>query len=109
MFQKANESTLPSKTGINEFFASRTSKLKGLDRVKNAIEYQAIVVENAKIVRNKILKHLMVRRTRQEILAGYPTDVTEQGLNFPEVTDPQAIYYQLNANEDRFFTDADSS
>ena len=45
----------------------------------------------------------MVRRTRSEIVKYFAGDLAKQNLVFPEVADPEAVFYQLNQNEDYIF------
>jgi superfamily II DNA/RNA helicase len=44
-----------------------------------------------------------VRRTRTEIVKHFAEDLKEYKLKFPEVVDPEPIFYQLNKNEDHVF------
>lgn len=45
----------------------------------------------------------MVRRTRKEISEYYGDDLRQQGMRFPEVAEPQPIFYKFNPEEDRIF------
>ena len=45
----------------------------------------------------------MVRRTRSEIAAYFNRDLQNQNLKFPEVADPQPVFYELNDHEDDVF------
>jgi len=62
-----------------------------------------IVKDNAKQIRDKVLKHLMVRRTRNEIELYFKQDLLVQGLKFPEVAKPSPLFYQLDKNLDEIF------
>jgi superfamily II DNA or RNA helicase len=103
LFQKGRKSTIPNVPDMEAFFGRLTKRLKGLDRQKDADEYLRIVRENAREIREKILKYVMVRRTRSEIIRYFQRDLDERGLKFPEVADPAPVYYQFNANEDDVF------
>jgi len=46
----------------------------------------------------------MVRRTRNEIKKYFSKDLKDQKMKFPEVDDPQALFYQLNKTEDKVFS-----
>lgn len=61
------------------------------------------VKENSKEICDKVLKYLMVRRTRTEIEDYFSNDLQEQGLKFPEVKKPEPLYYELNKKEDDIF------
>jgi len=103
LFQKSRNSTIPNVRDLEKFFNDLKKNLNGLDRKENYKEYMKVVRANANQVRDKILKYLMVRRTRNEIVKYFDKDLKEQGLKFPEVDDPKPIYYQLNPVEDRIF------
>lgn len=59
--------------------------------------------ENARRTREKILKFLMIRRTRTEIEKYYGEDLKRQGLKFPEVANPEPLFYQFNKIEAKVF------
>ena len=103
LFQKAKKSTIPNLPNLENFFNSLAKKLKDLDRQEDYDEYMEIVGENAKEVREKVLKYLMVRRTRSEIVKYFSKDMEKEGFKFPEVAAPESIFYQLNGNEDYVF------
>ncbi|MCL0100799.1 hypothetical protein M1N80_03220 [Peptococcaceae bacterium] len=77
--------------------------MKKIDKQKDYDEYLKTVKENAKEIREKVLKYLMVRRTRNEIEKYFSKDIKKQKLKFPEVQDPIPFYYQLNEDEDKIF------
>ncbi|EKD56219.1 MAG: hypothetical protein ACD_58C00265G0002 [uncultured bacterium] len=104
LFQKTRKSTIPNLPDLERFFNSREQKLKNLDRQKDYNEYIKNVKDNAKEIRDKVLKYLMVRRTRSEISAYFKDDLEKQKLRFPEVEIPEALFYELNDNEDVVFT-----
>jgi len=105
LFQKSRKSTIPNLPDLERFFSALDRRLKDLDRQTDHAEYIAVVKENAKEIREKVLKYLMVRRTRSEILKYFEKDVKKQGLKFPEVADPKPVFYELNDTEDEIFTD----
>jgi len=74
-----------------------------LDRQKDHDAYIEAVKKNAKEIREKVLKYLMVRRTRSEIIEYFSDDITQQGLKFPEVEKPVPFLYELNEKEDEIF------
>ncbi|GAJ16947.1 unnamed protein product, partial [marine sediment metagenome] len=85
LFQKAKKSTIPNLPNLEGFFSGLDKKLKKLDRKKDYAAYINTVKENSREIRNKVLKYLMVRRTRTEIEYYFSKDIQEQGLKFPEV------------------------
>jgi len=103
LFQKAKKSTIPNLPNLALFFSKLEKRLKGLDRYKDRTKYIKVAKENAKEIREKVLKYLMVRRTRTEIEKYFSDDLKKQKLKFPKVEDPEAIFYELNDEEDKIF------
>ncbi|BCT55304.1 helicase-related protein [Dehalococcoides mccartyi] len=104
LFQKARKSTIPNVPNLESFFNSLEKKLANLDRQHDYQEYIETVKGNSELIRERVLKYLMVRRTRAEIVRYFAKDLERQKLKFPEVADPEPLLYQLNANEDKVFT-----
>ncbi len=103
LFQKAKRSTIPNLPNLDAFFGKLEKKLRKLDRKKDYAEYISTVKGNAREIRDKVLKYLMVRRTRSEIEKYFQKDIKEQGLKFPFVEKPVPFYYELNQKEDDIF------
>lgn len=104
LFQKSKKSTIPNLPDLESFFTALEKKLKKLDRKKEYSEYINIVRLNAREIRDKVLKYLMVRRTRTEIEKYFRRDIQEQGLKFPAVNKPEPLFYELNDEEDDIFS-----
>ena len=104
LFQKARKSTIPNLPDLEQFFASLEKKIKNLDRQRDYADYIKFVKENAKEIREKVLKYLMVRRTRTEITKYFAEDLASQKLRFPDIEKPEAAFYELNDEEDIVFT-----
>ncbi len=96
LFQSGRNSTIPNIKNLDAFFKSLENRLKGLDRQTNKDEYLSIVRDNAKQIRDNVLKYLMVRRTRFEVTQYFSEDLKKQKLKFPEVEDPKPILYQFD-------------
>ena len=105
LFQKAKNSTIPGIKNLEKFFKNLQNKLKKLDRKKDYEEYMQIVKDNAVQIRDKILKYIMVRRTRTEIEKYFKEDLKNQGLKFPKVSAPEPIFYKLNEKLNFVFTE----
>lgn len=103
LFQKSKKSTIPNVSDLEGFFGGLEKKLKNLDRQKDHTKYLDIVKTNAQEIRDKVLKYLMVRRTRSEIVKYFEGDLSRQKLKFPDVEKPEAVLYELNENEDKVF------
>ena len=105
LFQPGKNSTIPNIRNLEAFFGKMQQKLKGLDRQHDREEYFKIVRENARQTREKILKFLMIRRTRTEIDKYYGEDLKRQGLKFPEVANPEPLFYKFNKVENEVFNE----
>ena len=103
LFQKSKKSTIPNMPDLEAFFSRLDKKLKNLDRQRDYPEYIRVVKENAREIRDKVLKYLMVRRTRTEIAKYFADDLKHQNLKFPEVENPEPLFYELNDIEDEIF------
>ena len=104
LFQKSKKSTIPNMADIESFFNGLDKKLKKLDRQKDYELYIKTIKENTKEIREKVLKYLMVRRTRTEIEKYFNEDLREQNIKFPDVEKPEPLFYQLNEEEDKIFS-----
>ena len=103
LFQKSKKSTIPNMADIESFFNGLDKKLKNLDRQKDYESYIKTIKENTKEIREKVLKYLMVRRTRTEIEKYFSKDLKEQNVKFPDVEKPKPLFYQLSDEEDKIF------
>ena len=103
LFQKAKKSTIPNLPDMEGFFTGLDKKLKKLDRQRDFDKYIKTVKENARELREKVLKYLMVRRTRTEIEKYFYEDIKSQNLKFPDVEKPVPLFYELNDREDEIF------
>lgn len=103
LFQNGKNSTVPGVKNLEGFFGHLERRLKSLDRQQDRAEYFRTVRENAQEIREKVLQHLMVRRTRTEIATYYADDLARQQITFPEVVAPVPLFYELNEREDAIF------
>ncbi len=103
LFQNGKNSTIPNLRNLEAFFSGLEKKLEGLDRQQDRELYFKTVQDNAKATREKVLKYLMIRRTRAEIEKYYGEDMGRQGMKFPAVEDPLALFYKFNKTENEIF------
>lgn len=103
LFQAPKKSTIPGVANLDRFF----SRLQGqvAREEKGTPEYFEAVKSIAKEVRDKVLKYIMVRRTRNEIVNYFSEDVAKQGLFFPQLADPERIIYEFDAMTDAVFNE----
>ena len=105
LFQPPRNSTIPGLPNLEGFFARLRKRLNGLHRLDDAARYVEVVRENAQELRDRVLKYIMVRRTRREIEEFYGDDLKKQKIGFPQVHDPAPLFYRLNPVENDVFTD----
>lgn len=60
---------------------------------------------NSEEIRDKLLRHIMIRRTRTEIEQYYHDDLVKQGLSFPKLGAPEQIIYEFDETTDSIFTE----
>jgi len=101
LFQMPKNSTIPGIPNLEKFFNRLKKRLIQLD--KNAPEYRQTITEISKEIREKILKHVMVRRTRTDVITYFKNDIEVQGLVFPEMQDPQKIIYKFEGHLEQVF------
>lgn len=105
LFQNGKNSTIPNVRNLEAFFSRLQKNLDGLDRQRDRNQYFMTVQSNAKATREQVLKHLMIRRTRSEIAKYYRDDLKEQGFKFPDVEDPQPLFYKFSKVENDIFNE----
>ncbi|MBT7896358.1 MAG: helicase, partial [Flavobacteriales bacterium] len=103
LFQGLTNSTIPNLPNIANFFRELNLNLKGLSYKEDPNEYSKVTEQNAKLARIKLLKHIMVRRTRNEIQDSYSDDLIKQNIIFPDVLAPIPIYCEFDSNENKVF------
>ena len=103
LFQSGKKSTIPNVPNLERFFRDLEKKIKNLNKRENYAEYIKATKGNANKIRESVLKYLMVRRTRTEIEKYFAEDLTRQNVQFPEVKDPEPVYYQFNKLENEVF------
>lgn len=103
LFQDPLASTIPGVRNLNEFFKRLSDRFNGVTRIDDPALYLKISQQNAQELRNKVLRYVMVRRTRSEIAEYYADDLRAQNITFPEVKDPIPLFYQLTPTESRVY------
>lgn len=101
LFQVPKKSTIPGVPDLEKFFRALKKRLDQYS--KTDPEYINVVKQVSRELRDKILKHVMVRRTRNEVIKYFSEDIDKQGLTFPEIDDPQRIVYTFDDRIDSVF------
>ncbi len=94
LFQPTRKSTIPGIPNLEQFFKGLQKQLDQYS--KDDPEYRIILKEVSQKIRTQVLRYVMVRRTRTEIIQYYGDDLSQQGLRFPQVAEPQKIIYQFD-------------
>lgn len=103
LFQPKHNSNIVGVKNLEGFFASLNGKLKGLE--KGSADYMTQIRANSEEIRDKLLRHIMIRRTRTEIEQYYHDDLEKQGLTFPKLGAPEQIIYTFDETTDGIFTE----
>ena len=103
LFQPKHNCNIVGVKNLEGFFASLNGKLKGLE--KGSADYMTQLRANSEEIRDKILRHIMIRRTRTEIQQYYHDDLERQGLTFPKLGAPEQIVYTFDETTDSIFNE----
>lgn len=101
LFQSKHNSTIIGLKNLESFFR----ELRGKENkyTKGTPKHLEQVRANSEEIRDKILRNIMIRRTRGEIMEYYADDLAKQGLRFPELGSPEAIAYVFDDDTDIVF------
>ena len=103
LFQPKHNSNIVGVKNLEGFFATLNGKLKGME--KGTSEYMEQIRKNSEAIRDKLLRHIMIRRTRTEIENYYHDDLVKQGLTFPKLGAPEKIIYSFDEVTDGVFNE----
>ena len=102
LFQpKHNSTIIPNQKNIEGFFAKLNGKLKKME--KGTLAYHMQMRDNSEEIRDKVLRHIMIRRVRKEIEEYYKDDLEKQGLSFPKLGTPEKVVYTFDEATDDVF------
>lgn len=99
--QKHNGTIIPNDKNLENFFSKLNTRLRKLE--KDTPEYKLCLRKNSEIIRDNILRHILIRRTRKEIIEYYSSDLINQGLKFPKLSAPIPLEYLFDKNTDILF------
>jgi len=103
LFQNPRKSTIPGILDLESFFNELEGRLKKAKKSQDPEKFVEESKEVAREIRDKVLKYIMIRRTRKDIEAYFKEDLERNNLKFPQVNDPTPVLYQLNEIEDNVF------
>ena len=101
LFQVPKKSLIPGASNLERYFKNCKRRLKA--HMKGSPEYLAELDKVSSEIREDILKYVMVRRTRHEIVTYFPKDMQERGLSFPEIEEPHGLTYVLGDELEKVF------
>lgn len=101
LFQSKQSGTINGIKNFEGFFRALNSKLS--KKPKGSAAYMAQLRENSEVIRDKLIREVMIRRTRGEIQQYYAEDLKRQGLTFPKAGSPEKIVYSFDDDTDDAF------
>lgn len=102
LFQPKQSGTINGIKNIEGFFRGLNAKLA--KKPKGSAAYMQQLRENSEVIRDRLIREVMVRRTRSEIQQYYADDLAKQGLSFPKAGSPEKIVYSFDEETDDAFT-----
>lgn len=104
LFQSKHKSTImPNNKNLEIFFTKLETDLRKCE--KGTHEYTEKLRKNSEIIRDRVLRNIMIRRTRQEIKDFYGEDMQKQGLQFPHLGSPEKIVYIYKDQTEKMFNE----
>jgi len=101
LFQAPKNSTIPGIPNLEKYFHSLKKRFEGINRTDP--EYKERIKEVSREIRERILKHVMVRRTRKDVLTYFKEDMLRQNLGFPQMQTPRKIVYRFEGEVEQTF------
>lgn len=101
LFQAPKNSTIPGIPNLEKYFSNFRTKLSKLDKTEP--EYKKLIKEISDDIRNRILRYVMVRRTRKDVMTYFKQDMNMQGLTFPEIENPHKLVYKYEGVLEEIF------
>ena len=104
LFQRPNRSNIPTVRNLQYFFKSWENKVKKAKSV-GPKAYMNEKRKGSKEIREKVLKHVMIRRTRKEIEEYFSKDLDKQNLKFPKISNPNPVIYEFDSETEQAFNE----
>lgn len=101
LFQAPKNSTIPGIPNLEKYFSNFRTRLAKLE--KTDPEYKKLIKAISDDIRNSILRNVMVRRTRTDVMTYFKQDMKMQGLTFPNLDNPQKIVYKYEGELETIF------
>lgn len=107
LFESKTNSTIPGVRKLEQFFLGLRSEVNKHEKGTKAY-YDALEKASCKI-RDKVLREVMIRRTRTEIQKNYKEDLEKQGLSFPKLNNPIKETYEFDSETETIFEETINS
>ncbi|MCR5610624.1 MAG: helicase [Clostridiales bacterium] len=104
LFQAKQSGTINGIKNIEGFFRGLNSKLAKKEK-EGPAAYRAQLRENSEVIRDRLIREVMIRRTRGEVQKYYGDDLKAQGLTFPKAGSPEKIIYEFDEETDATFSE----
>lgn len=101
LFQVPKKSLIPGISDLDRYFKKCSKRLEKYE--KGSTEYLAELEQISSEIRDDILKYVMVRRVRNEIVKYFQKDMSQQELFFPEIEPPHTLAYALGEDLENVF------
>lgn len=101
LFQAPKSSTIPGIPNLEKYFSNFRTRLAKLE--KTDPEYKKLIKAISDDIRNSILRYVMVRRTRTDVMTYFKKDMQMQNLTFPDLDNPQKIVYEFEGDLETIF------
>src|SRR5690606_25561274 len=107
LFQDAKKSSLEVGS-LQGFFRPLIDDYKKLKKLKDKEKITGEVKRIYTEIREKIIKPIVVRRTRTDIMdtEEYRKDLHDQGIIFPDIVPPKQILYELDEAMDQLYDES---
>jgi superfamily II DNA/RNA helicase len=102
LFQIPKASTIPGIPDLEKFFNKLKKTLKDAkpklsdSEMFDNDEYTKAIKKVSEEIRDKILRFVMIRRTRRDVKNYFKDDLSKQNIIFPEIADPGRMIYQFD-------------
>lgn len=101
LFQSKNKSTIVTARNLENFFDNLKRRINSY--AKGSDEQREAIREASEEIRDKVLRDVMIRRTRTEIQKVYEEDLRKQKLKFPKVSEPIKLAYEFDEETEKVF------
>ena len=102
LFQVPKKSTIPGIPNLEAYFAHFIQEIKKAKKLGSE-EHIKTIKEVSDRIRHDIFSHIMVRRTRSDVIKYYSHDLKKNKLTFSELADPKRIIYEYRGHTEMVF------